>query len=442
MASTPGSIAAPTTSAAESRVAAIHRRTMVVLIFAQVIGTVGVGVAPSIGVLLAGEVTANEAWAGLARTASTLGAALLGFPLGNIAARFGRRIALSVGWWIAAAGSALLIVAAQDSLIVPLFIGLLLIGAGSAVSLQSRFAATDLAQPKHKGRSLALIVWVGTLGSVLGPNLGVPGEFVGDRIGLSVYAAAFLIAAVFLATAGIVIFFWLRPDPLITLKKLSEPLATGPVPKERPISRVFTEVRTNSRARFAVIAILTAQIVMVSIMTMTPVHIANLGGSVGIVGVTISLHIAGMYALSPLVGILTDRRGYRPAILIGIAVFLASLIIGAVKPDENGWIVASLILLGVGWSFVNVAASALFSTAVSTATRASSQGGIDALSNFFGAAAAFAAGPLLAVSSFATLSILAIVTLIPLTVLTLARRSRAATLHTTAQPTTPPADQI
>ena len=156
----------------------VQRRTMVVLIVMQIIGTVGVGVAPSIGVLLAGEVTDNEAWAGLARTASSLGAAFLGIPLGNLAARFGRRVALSSGWFIAAAGAALLVWAAQLSLVVPLFIGLLLIGSGSAVSLQARFAATDLAEPRRKAKSLALVVWVGTIGSVLGPNLGVPGEVI------------------------------------------------------------------------------------------------------------------------------------------------------------------------------------------------------------------------------------------------------------------------
>ncbi|MFG6201844.1 hypothetical protein [Nonomuraea sp. JJY05] len=93
-------------------------------------------------------------------------------------------------------------------MIVPLFAGLLLIGVGLAVSLQSRFAATDLAWPHHKARSLALVVWVGTLGSVLGPNLGVPGEIIGAATGLTVYASAFLIAAVCLAIAGLIVFVW------------------------------------------------------------------------------------------------------------------------------------------------------------------------------------------------------------------------------------------
>jgi MFS family permease len=84
-----------------------QRRTVVVLVIAQILGTIGLGVAPSIGILLAGEVTDSEAWAGLARTSSTLGAAALGVPLGSLAARRGRRIALTTGWWTAAAGAGL-----------------------------------------------------------------------------------------------------------------------------------------------------------------------------------------------------------------------------------------------------------------------------------------------------------------------------------------------
>ncbi|MCC3295603.1 MFS transporter [Arthrobacter sp. zg-Y411] len=403
----------------------VQRRTMRVLVVMQIIGTVGVGVAPSIGVLLAGEVTNSEAWAGLARTASTLGAALLGLPLGNLAARRGRRIALATGWRTGAAGAAILVAAAQWSLVVPLFIGLLLIGAGSAVSLQARFAATDLAEPHRKGRSLALVVWVGTIGSVLGPNLGVPGEIIHRATGLSVFAGAFLVAAACLGLAGSIVFLRLKPDPLLILQD-STPSAAAPAGKKRaPVRRILAELRINRPARFAMIAILSAQVVMVSVMTMTPVHLAHQGGSITVIGITISLHIAGMYALAPLIGFIVDRHGHRPSIVAGILVFTASATIGALRPADTGWIMVSLFLLGVGWSFINVAGSALFSRVVSTETRASSQGGVDALANLCGAVAAFAAGPLLAASSFPVLSVLATAVLIPLAVLTVRRRHTA-----------------
>ena len=326
-------IAPPETTPRPPAAATYQKRTLWVLVIMQVIGAIGVGVAPSIGVLLAGEVTNNEGLAGLARTASTLGAAVLGLPLGALAARHGRRVALSTGWWAAAAGGAMLVAAAQWDLLVPLFVGLLLIGAGSAVALQARFAATDLAGPEQKARSLALVVWVGTLGMVLGPNLGAPGEIISASTGLTVYASAFAIAAVCMAIAGAVVFFLLRPDPLVLLQQQEGVTAGGegasgedrPRLRER-LSLILAEVRTNLQARYAVVAILTAQAVMVAVMTMTPVHIVNEGDSVTIVGITISLHIAGMYAFAPLVGYLADRFGHRLTIAAGLGIFLASLV--------------------------------------------------------------------------------------------------------------------
>jgi len=416
----PTSVAWNTGDGQEARLrqAAVQRRTIAVLVITQIVGTVGVGVAPSIGILLAGEVTESEAWAGLARTASTLGAALFSLPLGSFAARRGRRLALATGWWVAALGSAILVAAAQWSLVVPLFAGLFLIGSGSAVSLQARFAATDLAEPHRKARSLALVVWVGTAGMVLGPNLGAPGQLIGGATGLSVYAGAFLIAAMFLAAAGTVVFTLLRPDPLLVLARI-RPTMTDDRPGKRQgrIRTMVGEVRSNRPARIAAIAILSAQVVMVAIMTMTPVHIMHEGGSVNIVGITISLHIAGMYALAPVVGWMTDRFGNRSSIYIGVAILTLSLILSAAQPDKLAMMVISLILLGIGWSFVNVAGSALFSLTVSDEVRASAQGGVDALSNLCGASAAFAAGPLLAVSDFTTLSILSMIVLLPLAAL-------------------------
>lgn len=397
---------------------AVQRRTMTVLMIAQIIGAIGVGVGPSLGVLLAGDVTHNEAFAGVARTATTLGAAMFGLWLGTLAAQRGRRVALGLGWWLAAAGSALLVAAAQWNLVVPLFLGLLIIGAGSATVLQARFAATDLAEPHHKARSLALVVWVGTLGSVLGPNLGAPGEYMASTTGLTVFAAAFLIAAICLTLAGLIVVVFLRPDPLLLLERAAHVPVGGPASGQpNRIRQAINELQVNGQARVATVAILTAQAVMVGIMTMTPVHIVHQGGSITTVGITISLHVAGMYALAPVVGLITDRLGYRFTISAGIAIFLLSLVIGAARPDGMSWIMASLVLLGVGWSFVNIAGSALFSVVVSPVTRAASQGGVDALSNLCGAAAAFIAGPLLVVTSFSFLSLLAIVALVPLAIL-------------------------
>ncbi|GAA4522768.1 MFS transporter [Brachybacterium paraconglomeratum] len=422
----------------------LQRRTLVVLVLAQVLGTIALGVTPSIGILLAGEVTDNEAWAGLARTSSTLGAALLGIPLGNLAARRGRRVALVTGWWVAATGAALLVAAAQFELTVPLFLGLLLTGAGTAASLQSRFAATDLAAPSTRARSLSLVVWMGAIGNVLGPNLGVPGEALGAVTGLSVYAAAFLIAAVASLLAGTIVLVLLRPDPLhILASRLAaldgEQAPSGDAPQV-PVGRtpvgsapvaplrasraarfraMIAELRADRRARTALVALLTSQVVMVSLMTMTPVHIAHQGGSLTLVGLTISLHVVGMFGLSPVVGILVDRAGHRATVSIGILLFAMSLLAAVFASGTTGGIIACLVLLGLGWSFMNVTASALFSAVVQDRSRASAQGGADALSNLLGAIVAFAAGPLMVATSFSMLGILAAVIMVPVVLLVL-----------------------
>jgi MFS family permease len=190
---------------------------------------------------------------------------------------------------------------------------------------------------------------------------------------------------------------------------------------------MLSEVRVNPDARLALIAVLTAQVVMVAVMTMTPVHMEHQGGTVTFVGLTISLHVAGMYGLAPVAGWVADRWGSRTGMWIGIGIFVASLLAGALRSDSTGWIIASLILLGLGWSFTNVAGSALFTASVSEQTRAASQGGMDSLANLCAAVAAFGAGPLLAVTSFSVLAWVAVVVLVPLGLMLLAHPLREAT---------------
>lgn len=414
----PGTPAAP--GASGTTTADPHqRRTLTVLAVSQVIGTVGVGIAPSIGILLATEVTDSELWSGLARTASTLGAAILGIPLGGLAARFGRRTALSSGWWISAVGALVLVAAAQWSLVVPMFTGLLLIGAGQATSLQSRFAATDRAAPADRAKSLALVVWVGTVGSVLGPNLGVPGEALHRSTGLSVFAGAFLIAAVCLALAGAVVFRWLRPDPLegrtgATPRAVHD--GAGRRVRFPRIRVLLSGIRSSRPARAAATAVVVAQVIMVVTMTMTPVHMHHQGDSVTLVGVTISLHIVGMYALAPVVGVLTDRYGPRLPVAVGVLVLVASAAVCGSASGSTVGVMVGLFLLGLGWSFVNVAGSAMFGQAVAGDDRATAQGGLDASSNLVSAAGAFLAGPLMAVSSFPVVAVVVTVLLVPVVV--------------------------
>ncbi|QGN34753.1 MFS transporter [Microlunatus sp. Gsoil 973] len=389
-----------------------QRRSVRLLIIGQVLGSFGMGAAPSVGVLLAEQVTNSETMAGLARTSMTLGAALAGIPLALLAARGGRRVSLSVGWFVAAFGAAVLIGAAITTNAALMITGMLLFGCGTAVGLQSRFAATDLVLPALRGRTLSFVVWSGTLGTVLGPNLGPPGEWVSRLLGLPPLAGAFVISIVVMTIAGLVIALLLRPDPLLTAARYEA--QTDSRGRRPSIREVFTTLWSIRPARFALLVVIGAHLSMVSLMTMTPVQLSHHGSGLTIVGITISIHVLGMFALSPVVGYASDRIGATRVIMIGQLIFLGSTVTAIISAGSAGWTMISLFLLGLGWSCGTVPGSILLTESVPAAIRPSSQGMVDTAMNGFAALAALISGPIFAGVGFGGLSLMAVVVSVPL----------------------------
>lgn len=408
-----------------------QRRILWVLALTQVFGTIGVGAAPSIGVLLASEVTQNEALAGIARTASTFGAALFGVPLAQLAARTSRRTALTTGWATATLGAIILAWAASGTSMILVALGLLLMGAGSAAALQARFAATDHAVDANRGSALSFIVWVSTIGSVLGPNIGTPAAALASSLGTTLYSAAFALAALALGIATLLVFALLpgTKDATPGLAGAGQGAGASGQPKPSLGAKVgaFTrEIAGNRQARYAAISLLGAHMVMVSVMTMTPVHMNHQGSGIEIIGLTISLHVLGMYGLSPLMGLGADRLGERTIILLGTGLLVLAIALGALGPHSTPAMVASLILLGVGWSATFVAASALFAASLPAESRTRAAGGLDSLTNLGAATAALASGFIMAATSFPTLACIAALALVPSLVLTRPLRERGS----------------
>ncbi|MDN5803698.1 MAG: MFS transporter [Microlunatus sp.] len=382
-----------TSTATEVDLDHLRRRTLGLLAIGQILGGLGTGAALSIGALAANQL-AGESWSGMAATMSTLGAALLAVPLARLADRRGRRISLSMAALIAAAGVALCVLGMVLSAVVVLFVGLAGAGAATAAALQSRFAATDLARPATRGRDLSLVVWSTTIGAVIGPNLAEPGEVVGQAIGLPPLSGVFVFAvfAQLLAAGAYALF--LRPDPLSVSKQLGldVPSATGTVahPAER-------RVRGNlAMVRLAILAVALSHATMVALMAMTPVHLVHNGATLSIVGLTISLHIAGMFGLSPVFGILSDRLGRIPTILLGQTMLVVAALVTAFGAQTYGLVITGLILLGLGWRASTVAGAALLNDAAPVAKRVRLQGRSDMAMNFAGALGGAVSGPVLA----------------------------------------------
>ncbi len=391
---------------------ALQRRVVRVLALGQVLGGVGVGATLALGALLVTEVSGSPAWSGMAATMNTLGAALLAVPLARLARARGRRISLSTGAVTAMAGASVTIGAAVLSSFPLLLVGLALLGAGSALNLQSRFAATDLAPDETRARDLSLVVWSTTIGAVLGPNLFVPGEVLGRALGLPELTGGFVIALVAQAAGALVYLTGLRPDPLLLAVADGEAAGAG---RPSPAGGLAV-LRSSPSARRAVLTVALSHAVMVALMSMTPVHLTGQGASLSLVGLTISLHVAGMYALAPVFGWLADRLGRRPVVLLGQVAFTAALVLSWLASASPALVTVGLVLLGLGWSASTVAGSALVAEAVPPPERPQLQGVSDLFMNLAGAAGGALAGPVLALVGFDGLSaaLLALVALVVL----------------------------
>ncbi len=400
----PESPAAPETGGRrEDLQARLQRRVVRILVGGQILGGIGMGATLSLGSLLAAQLSGSNAWSGMAATMSTLGAALAAVPLARLAQRRGRRISLSTGALIAGAGAVTAITSAALGVFPLLLLGLMFLGAGSAVNLQARFAATDLSRPGSRGRDLSIVVWSTTIGAVLGPNLFGPGEAVGATLGLPPLTGAFAFSIAAQLAAAAVYAAGLRPDPLLTAvaSRVHDPAAPRP-------QGGLNVLRSTPRARYAVTAVALSHATMVALMSMTPVHLRDHGASLTVVGLTISLHIAGMYALSPVFGWMSDKAGRLPTILAGQAMLVVSLVLAGVAADSRAAVTASLILLGLGWSASVVAGSALVAESAQPQDRPGLQGVSDLSMNASGAIGGALAGPVLAATGYSGLGFISL----------------------------------
>lgn len=388
---------APTINLPDINLDALRRRIRRVLMTGQVLAGLGMGATLSVGAILATELSGSSAWSGSAATLITLGAALASFPLARLAQARGRSWSLGIGAWVASFGAVIAVLSTVTTWFPLLLVGLLLIGSGTAVNLQARFAATDVSDDDNRATDLSLVVWATTVGAVSGPNLIGPGDAFGLWLGLPLYAGPFVITALAQLSAGVLYLVALRPEPLSVAKALVE---DGP-------AETAEDIAGSDRPRDRVTAFLSIALshaTMVAVMAMTPVHLVDHGASLVIVGFTISLHIAGMYALSPVFGILADKVGRIQTILLGQLMLAISLLATGFGSESEAWVIVGLILLGTGWSAATVAGSALLTESTPVDRRTKVQGVSDVVMSAAGATGGALSGVVLYLVGYSGLS--------------------------------------
>ncbi|MFI6386393.1 MFS transporter [Nonomuraea sp. NPDC050547] len=409
----------------------IQRRTLAVLSIAQIVGGVGVAVGLALSSVVVDQLSGSTVISGLAGTATVLGAALLALPIARTAARSGRRAGLSLAYVAATAGCALSVLAITIESWPLLLVGLVLVGGGSAGNLAARYSATDLSPKGHAARHLSLVVWMATVGSVAGPNLAKPADHVGMSAGLVANAGPFAFSALAFALAWLVVAAGLRPDPLKLARSLTEPTernattepgeptrpgarggptgpgASGarPAVQDKALRNGWRTLRTTPMARRALVMIAISHTAMVSVMSMTPVKLHHDGSSLDVIGLVISLHIAGMYMLSPVVGWLADKAGRVPVLILGMSLLLASAVLAGTAQHSVWQVTAGLVLLGLGWSCGLVAGSALVTESVPLDRRPAVQGLSDLIMNICGATGTVVAGAIVGGLSYGILGL-------------------------------------
>jgi MFS family permease len=409
----------------EADIAAVQRRTLRLLFATQIISGVGFAIGSSVGALLAAEM-AGVGLSGLAQSAVVVGAALFAVPATSIVRRYGRRPSLAAGYSIAAMGALLIVGAALLSSLPLLFTGFFLFGGATAAGYQARYAAVDLAPAELRGRHLSLIIWATTLGAVAGPNLAPVAGTTLAPYGVPTLAAPYLFSAALLALAALLLVILLRPDPMVVARRAESANRTDVHAADHPVHggmrAALRVVAATPAARLGVSAMAIGHLVMVAVMAMTPVHIRDAGyepaHTLRIVGVVISVHVAGMFAFSPVMGWLTDRFGRRPVIGGGIALLLLACALAGTAGHDHTQLAVALMVLGLGWSATMVAGSTMLTESVPVQLRASSQGLSDLIMGLAGASAGALSGLVVSAWGYPTLGLLAALATLPLAFLT------------------------
>jgi len=346
---------------------ALQRRTVQTLVTSQAVGALGITIGIATASLLARDLSGSEELAGLAQTTQVLGAALGSWALARLMGLRGRRVGLVTGYLVGASGAALAVLAGVVGSMTLLLVGAGLLGATSSANYAARYAATDLATAGNRGRSLSIVVWATTLGAVIGPNLTGPSATFADALGIPELTGPFALGALGMLLAAVVVLVRLRPDPLLVARAAAAELVeqVGPADDSTPSTPVHRptvrEVLREQPAIAAAIAgLAAAHAVMISVMVMTPLHMEHGHAELRVIGFVISLHVLGMFAFAPLVGMAADRFGRAVVLAAGGGVLLVALLLCARAPEGSSpEIFVGLFLLGLGWSLATVSAATM-----------------------------------------------------------------------------------
>ncbi|MCX6017880.1 MAG: MFS transporter [Chloroflexi bacterium] len=375
-------------------------RVTAALMLAQSLSSAAYSSSVAVNQLAIVGMTGLRSLGGLPSAVVLAGSAFMAYQAGKLVTRFGRRYVLTLGTLFGVLGGAIAGTGVFIASIAIFLCGLVVIGFGRGILDQSRFAAAEVNPSSRRARALSFVVWGATIGAVGGPLIAPPLDALGQRLGLPQYVGALYGTASFYVLAGVAIFVLLALDlrGLVTRVAALEPAVESetaaaklPDAPQRSLRRLLGEVPA---ARTALVAMAAGQASMALMMSCISIHMKDHNHGLGDIAAVISMHTLGMYALSPVVGLLTDRIGRRRVIMLGASILIIGCVLVPISLNTPVIALAEF-LVGLGWSGCYVAGSTLLTDALGKDERARLQGANDSVISICSAVGSLSSGILL-----------------------------------------------
>ena len=350
-----------------------------------------------------------KALATLGATTYVLGSAAATMPMSLWMGRVGRRRGFMTGTGINILGCALAALALGLHSFPLYCLATAVMGVYTAVGLQYRFAAAEVAAPADKARAISLVLAGGIAGGFLGPSIAGWGK---DLLATPFLGSFLLMAVVAVVAMGVQ---WFVHVPAPTA---AERAGGGRPLREIVRQPVFAIAALSAAGGYGLMNLL---------MTATPLAMDFCALPFAFAATAISWHVVGMYGPGFVTGSLIARFGVLRIILAGVVVMATGSAV-ALHGVTYGHFVAALVLVGVGWNFMYTGGTTLLTDAYTPAEKARTQGANDFIVFATMGLSSFSSGALVSAAGWSTMNIgaLPVLALIGVAVVWYARRKSAA----------------
>jgi MFS family permease len=402
------------------------KRNTILLALTQAFVGMGNQTTPTLAPIIVLQMLGSATLSGLGSSIVGLSRLVIAYPIGWLTDRYGRKAGLMVGLVLTLLGTLTIGVAMLLGSFPLVVCGLLVFGLGVGAGQQLRLAAADMFVPARRGEGLGLVLTGSLVGAVAAPFLISGANWLGAVVGQDPLATVWFVLPIIIVPSMYLVLL-IRPDPKIIAQNLSY-YYPGYVPRETRSAQA--PATTGSRDWLRHYALLTAFAssfaalgTMSMMMAMTSVALSHHGHDLTLISVSVSIHVVGMFGFSIPFGRLSDRLGRRKVMLVGMVIIAVGSIL---VPTSSDYLVITTgtFLVGLGWSCVNVASSALITEVVEPAERGRAIGVSDTFSQAATIVMPLAGGPLVELAGLPAIAIVAIAVLaVPVVMLTRLRET-------------------